>query len=110
MPGGVQKSRHPVNYTENYPIFMESGKGARIVDVDGNEYIDWLLSYGPIILGHCCPAVDDAVISEIKKGFLLNLTLQIQLEFAEKLTGLIPCAEKVLFVSTGSGATSAAVG
>lgn len=109
MPGGVQKSRHPVNYTENYPIFMESGKGARILDADGNEYIDWLLSYGPIILGHCCSAVDDAVISEVKKGFLLNLTHQIQLELAQKLTMLIPCAEKVLFVSTGSGATSAAV-
>jgi glutamate-1-semialdehyde aminotransferase len=109
IPGGVQKARHPKNFTENYPIFMEKGKGAHIVDVDGNEYIDWLLSYGPIVLGHSYQTIDDAVMQEMREGFLLNLTQPLQLELARKLVELIPCAEKVLFVNTGSGATSAAV-
>lgn len=109
IPGGVQKSRHPDNFTDDYPIFMESGRGGHIVDVDGNRYIDWLLSYGPIVLGHADPAVDGAVRKEMEEGFLLNLTQPLQLELARKLIELIPCAEKVLFVVTGSGATSAAV-
>ncbi len=109
MPGGVQKARRPSNFSQNYPVFMERGKGAHIYDVDGNEYIDWLLSYGPIVLGHCYPKVDQAVIVEINKGFLFDLTPPLQLTLAQKLIDLIPCAEKVLFVNTGSGATSAAV-
>ncbi len=88
---------------------MEKGKRAHIVDVDGNEYIDWLLSYGPIVLGHSYPRVDNVVMQEMQEGFLLNLTQPLQLELARKLVELIPCAEKVLFVNTGSGATSAAV-
>jgi len=109
MPGGVQKARRPSNFSQNYPVFMERGKGAHIYDVDGNEYIDWLLSYGPIVLGHCYLKVDQAVIAEINKGFLFDLTPPLQLTLAQKLIDLIPCAEKVLFVNTGSGATSAAV-
>lgn len=109
IPGGVQKSRHPSRFAENYPIFMERGKGSHIYDVDGNEYIDWLLSYGPIVVGHCYSKVDQAVIEEIKKGFLFDLTHPLQLKLAKKLIEIIPCAEKVLFVNTGSGATSAAI-
>jgi glutamate-1-semialdehyde aminotransferase len=109
MPGGGQQSRRPMNFTDNYPIFMERGEGAHVYDVDGNKYIDWLLSFGPIVLGHCYPKVDEAVIREIKKGFLFDLTHPLQMQLAKKLTEIIPCAEKVLFVNTGSGATSAAV-
>ena len=109
IPGGVQKSRRPSNFAENYPIFIDRGKGAHIYDVDGNEYIDWLLSYGPIVLGHCHSRVDQAVITEIKKGFLFDLTHPLQLRLAKKITEIIPCAEKVLFLNTGSGVTSAAI-
>lgn len=108
-PGGVQKSRHPNRFVGNYPIFMQRGNGSHVFDVDGNEYVDWLLSYGPIILGHCYAKVDQAVIEQIEKGFLFNLTHPLQLKLAEKLTKVIPCAEKALFVNTGSGATSAAI-
>jgi glutamate-1-semialdehyde aminotransferase len=108
-PGGVQKSRRPVNFGEEYPIFIESGKGAYVYDVDGNKYIDWLLSYGPIVLGHCNPKVDKAVIENIRRGYLFDLTHPIQLKLAQKLKNIIPSAEKVLFVTTGSGATTAAV-
>ena len=109
MPGGVQRSRHPLNFTGDYPVFMHRGKGSHVWDADGNEYVDWLLSYGPIILGHQSSVADEAVINEMNKGFLLDLTQELQVELARKLCGLIPSAEKALFVNTGSGATSAAV-
>ncbi|GAJ10191.1 unnamed protein product, partial [marine sediment metagenome] len=85
IPGGGQQSRRPVNFTGNYPVFMERGKGSHVYDVDGNEYIDWLLSFGPIVLGHCYPRVDQAVIREIKKGFLFDLTHPLQIELTKKL-------------------------
>jgi glutamate-1-semialdehyde 2,1-aminomutase len=109
LPGGGQQSRRPENFAGNYPVFMERGRGAHVYDIDGNEYVDWLLSFGPMVLGHCYPRVDEAVIREMRKGFLFDLTHPLQVALAKKLAGLIPCAEKVLFVNTGSGATSAAV-
>ena len=109
MPGGVQAARRPKLFFEEYPIFMQRAKGSHIWDVDGNEYVDWMMSYGPVILGHSYPRVDQAVIEEMKNGFLFNLTPPMQLELAKKLIELIPCAEMVQFVATGSGATSAAV-
>lgn len=110
VPGGIQKSRHPsVFIPGSYPIFMQKGKGAHIFDVDGNEYIDWLLGYGPIVLGHCYPRVDEAVKREIENGFLLTFVKPIQNMLAEKLIEIIPCAERVIFLKTGSEATSAAI-
>ena len=109
IPGGVQKARHPKNFTDQYPIFMERGEGAHVWDVDGNEYIDWLLSYGPLVLGHCDKKVNEAVIAEMGKGFVFNLTSPLQLELCKKLTEIIPSAEKVQIVMCGSEANTAAV-
>ena len=64
MPGGVQSARRPRLFFEEYPIFMERAHGSHVWDVDGNEYIDWMQSYGPVILGHCYPKVDQAVLAE----------------------------------------------
>jgi glutamate-1-semialdehyde 2,1-aminomutase/spore coat polysaccharide biosynthesis protein SpsF len=110
VPGGIQKSRHPSVFIPGfYPIFMQRGKGSHIFDVDENEYIDWLLGYGPIVLGHCYPRVDEAVIKEIGKGFLLTFVKPVQNELARKLIEIVPCAEQVIFLKTGSEATSAAI-
>ena len=109
IPGGVQNARHPSNFTEAYPIFMESAKGSHVWDVDGHEYVDWLLSYGPIILGHCNDEVDEYVHKVTRKGMCLDLTTPMQLTLCEKLIEHIPSAEMVLCVMTGSEATSAAV-
>lgn len=110
VPGGVQKSRHPTMFVPGaYPIFMDKARGSHVWDVDGNEYIDWLLSYGAIILGYRHPPVDQAVKEAIDKGSLINLVQPLQNQLAEKLISIIPCAERVLFLSTGSGATDAAI-
>jgi len=111
VPGGVLGIRRPYNFVEGeYPIFVENGKGGRIVDVDGNEYVDFLCAYGPIILGYREEEIDKAVIQQIlEKGFCFSLTQLYQNELAEKLRELIPSAEMSIFVKTGSDTTTLAL-
>lgn len=111
IPGGILGIRRPYNFVPGeYPIFVVSGKGGRIADVDGNEYIDLLCSYGPIILGHREEVVDNAVIEQIRqRGFCFNLTQPMQNQLAAKMRELVPCAEMSIFVKTGSDATTAAI-
>ncbi len=110
LPGGVKGIRHPDFYVPGaYPIFLKGGKGGRITDVDGNEYIDWLCSYGPNIIGHGHPRICEMVLREAEKGFCLTLCQPVQNRLAQKLKELIPCAERVIFVTTGSESTTSAV-
>ncbi len=111
IPGGVLGIRRPYNFVDGeYPVFIEEGKGGKITDIDGNEYIDYLCAYGPIILGYRETEVDEAVIKQIRdRGFCFSLTQTYQNELAEKLTEIIPCSEMSLFVKTGSDATTTAV-
>jgi glutamate-1-semialdehyde aminotransferase len=111
IPGGVLGARKPSDFIMGeYPIFLDSGKGCRLTDVDGNEYIDFLCGYGPIILGYREEEVDDAVIQQIKnKGFCFTLTQSYQNELAKKLEELVPSAELSVFLKTGSDATTAAI-
>ncbi|HAK44760.1 MAG TPA: glutamate-1-semialdehyde 2,1-aminomutase [Spirochaeta sp.] len=109
-PGGMLGIRRPYNFIEGeYPIFIERGYGGHIVDVDGNDYIDMLCSYGPIILGHVEKEIDQAVIKQMKDGFCFSLVQQIQNELQQKLIDLIPCAEMAVLAKTGSDVTSMAV-
>lgn len=111
VPGGVLGARKPGDFIMGeFPIFLEYGKGCRLTDVDGNEYIDFLCGYGPIILGYREEEVDDAVIQQIKdKGFCFTLTQPYQNELARKLNELIPSAELSSFLKTGSDATTASI-
>jgi glutamate-1-semialdehyde aminotransferase len=111
VPGGVLGARKPGDFIEGeYPIFLEYGKGSKLIDVDGNEFIDFLCGYGPIILGYREDEVDDAVIRQIKnKGFCFTLTQRYQNELAKKLTELVPSSELSIFLKTGSDATTAAI-
>ncbi len=109
-PGGVLGIRRPYNFIEGeYPIFIETGYGGHIVDVDGNDYIDMLCSYGPIILGHKETEIDDAVVERIKKGFCFSLVQPVQNELEQKLCNIVPSAEMAILVKTGSDATTCAV-
>ncbi len=111
IPGAILGIRRPYNFVVGeYPIFFEHGKGGKVTDVDGNEYIDMLCAYGPIIIGHREEEIDNAVISQIQnKGFCFSLTQSCQNLLADKLREIIPCCEKSVFVKTGSDATSAAI-
>src|SRR3989339_1215555 len=79
IPGAVAGIRRPYNFVPGeYPIYFKSAKGGRVIDVDGNEYIDMLCAYGPIIIGHCEEEIDNAVINHIKeKGFCMSLVQPI---------------------------------
>jgi glutamate-1-semialdehyde aminotransferase len=109
-PGAVLGIRRPYNFVEGeYPIYFTEGKGDRVFDLDGNEYIDYLCAYGPIILGYRETEVDEAVVKQImEKGFCFSLTQPQQNRLAEKLAEVIPCAEMSIFVKTGSDATTLA--
>ena len=110
IPGGVLGIRKPGNFVPGeYPIFIDHGRGGHVVDVDGNDYIDMLASYGPIILGHCEAEVDEAVVAQMSKGFCFNLAQEWQNRVVQKLVEIIPSADMGLLVKTGSDATTAAV-
>ncbi len=111
VPGGVLGARKPSDFIEGeYPIFLETGKGCRLIDVDGNEYIDFLCGYGPIILGYREEEVDEAVARQIReKGFCFTLTQKYQNDLAKKLRELVPSSEMSIFLKTGSDATTASI-
>ena len=111
VPGGVLGARKPGDFIKGeYPIFLETGEGCRLVDVDGNEFIDFLCGYGPIILGYREGEVDHAVCRQIEeKGFCFTLTQKFQNLLAKKLTEIVPCSEMSKFLKTGSDATTASI-
>lgn len=91
------------------PIYIEKGKDAHVWDPDGNEYIDYDMGLGPILLGYCYEPVDNAVIAQMKKGMGFSLVAPIEVEYAKLCIENIPCAEKVRFLKTGSSATEGAI-
>ncbi len=111
VPGGVAGIRRPYNFVPGeYPIFFDSAKGGHVIDVDGNEYIDYLCAYGPIIIGHREEEIDDAVIEQIRtKGFCFSLTQPTQNILVKKLQEIIPSCEMAAFMKTGSDATTIAI-
>lgn len=90
------------------PCYLVRGKGGRVWDVDGNEYIDFRNGLGPVILGYCFPAVDEAVRRQLESGIVFSYSHPLEVEVAEKLVERIPCAESVRFLKTGGEAMAAA--
>lgn len=93
----------------NAPMFMERGDGCYVWDVDGNKFVDFICALGPITLGYNNKNVNDAVIKQMNKGMIFSTQAQVEVELAEKLCQIVPCAEKVKFVKNGGDATTAAV-
>ena len=91
------------------PVFLQKGQGSHVWDVDGNEYIDFPMALGPIILGHNYPAVTQAVMDQAKDGVAYSLPHPLEVEVAQMLVDIIPCAEMVRFGKNGSDVTSGAV-
>ena len=109
-PGGVGGIRRPYNFVVGeYPVFITHGEGGHIFDVDGNEYIDMLCAYGPIILGYVEPEINDAAKAQMDKGFCFSLVQPLQNELEQRLADIMPCGEQTILVKTGSDATNAAV-
>ena len=111
IPGCAQTfSKGYTQYVQGVaPIFLERGKGCRVWDVDGNEYIDYVQGLLPNILGYAHEEVNTAVAVQLAEGHSFSLPHPLEVKLAERLTGLIPCAEMVRFGKNGSDATSGAV-
>jgi glutamate-1-semialdehyde 2,1-aminomutase len=108
IEGSSSSSRGPVNYGE-YPIFMERGQGSRLYDVDGNEYIDWMMGFGALPLGHAHPEVVEAISQAAATGAHFATATEIEIEVAELIQKIVPNAERVRFANTGTEAVMAAV-
>jgi glutamate-1-semialdehyde aminotransferase len=91
------------------PVYLSRGKGCRVWDVDGNEFLDWQMGIGPLVLGYGHEAVDDAIRRQLAEGITFSLVHPLEVEVAEMVREAVPGAEMVRFSKTGCDATSAAV-
>lgn len=101
-------SRGPANFGK-YPIFMDRARGSRIYDVDGNEYIDWMMAFGALPLGHAHPEVVEAIAQAATSGAHFATATPVELEVAEMIQKIVPNAERVRFANTGTEAMMAAI-
>jgi glutamate-1-semialdehyde 2,1-aminomutase len=108
IPGGVMAN---VKYFDPYPVFMRKAKGSKIYDVDDNEYVDYCLCLGPLVLGHGHPAVVKAIRKQLDEGgtTIYGTPHELEVKMAKEIRNLIPCAEMVRFVNSGLEATLHAI-
>jgi len=109
MPGGVSAPVRAFKAVGGDPIIVSRAKGSRLWDVEGKEYIDFLMSWGPLILGHAHPKVVEAVKEQAKNGLSYGLTNPYEIELAELVASCMPSVEMVRFVSSGTEATMSAI-
>jgi glutamate-1-semialdehyde 2,1-aminomutase len=109
IPGGVNSPVRAFNAVGGDPIFVEKAKGAYLYDVDGNKLIDYINSWGPMILGHAYEPVIDAVIAKAKKGTSFGMPTEIETEIAKLAVKMVPNIDKIRFVNSGTEACMSAV-
>jgi glutamate-1-semialdehyde 2,1-aminomutase len=109
IPGGVNSPVRAMRAVGREPLFIRSGAGAEIEDVDGNRYIDYVCSWGPLILGHAHPAVVEAVTRAAERGTSFGAPTEAEVELAEEVIARVPSAEMVRLVSSGTEAAMTAV-
>jgi glutamate-1-semialdehyde 2,1-aminomutase len=109
MPGGVNSPVRAFRAVGGNPIFIEKAKGSKIYDVDGNVYIDYVLSWGPMILGHSHPKVINALKKAIEKGTSYGAPTSLEIELAELVLKAYPSMDKVRMVNSGTEATMSAI-
>ena len=109
IPGGVNSPVRAFKAVGGTPRFIERSDGAYIFDADGNKYIDYVLSWGPMIMGHNHPQVRDAVVQTAQQGLSFGCPTEIEIELAERLCDLVPSLEQVRMTSSGTEATMSAI-
>jgi glutamate-1-semialdehyde 2,1-aminomutase len=109
MPGGVNSPVRAFGSVGGTPVFLERGHGAIVTDADGREYIDYLGSWGPLIVGHTHPRVVAAIRDQAAKGVTFGAPTELENELARRVIGLVPSCERVRFVSSGTEATMSAI-
>lgn len=109
FPGGVSSPVRAFGGVGGSPVVMASGSGARITDVDGNEYVDYVLSWGPLVLGHAHPDVIAAISDAASRGTSFGAPTELEVELGELLIARMPHVEMLRFVSSGTEAMMSAV-
>jgi glutamate-1-semialdehyde 2,1-aminomutase len=109
LPGGVNSPVRAFRAVGGQPLFIERGQGAYLYDVDGNRYVDYVMSWGPLILGHAHPRVVSALEKAVAKGTSYGAPSPLEVELARMVTELMPNIEVVRFVNSGTEATMSAL-
>ena len=109
IPGGVNSPVRAFKAVGGTPIFIERSEGAYVVDSEGKRYIDYVLSWGPMIMGHNHPAVREAVIKQSEKGLSFGAPTELEIEMADRLCAIMPGMDMVRMVNSGTEATMSAI-
>ena len=109
MPGGVNSPVRAFRGVGGDPLFIERGEGPYLYDADGNRYVDFVMSWGPLILGHAHPAVVEAIQRQAACGASYGAPTGLEIELAERVIDLIPSVEMIRFVNSGTEATMSAL-
>jgi len=109
IPGGVDSPVRAFGSVGGTPPFIEHGEGGYLVDIDGNRYVDYVQSWGPLIFGHCDPTVEAAVIETARRGLSFGAPTLLETELAEEIVELFPAIDKVRFVNSGTEAVMSAI-
>ncbi len=109
IPGGVDSPVRAFSSVGGTPVFIERGEGGYLIDIDGNKYIDFVQSWGPLILGHCDADVESAVIDAVKKGLSFGAPTLTETDLATEIVEMFDSIEKVRFVSSGTEAVMSAI-
>ncbi|WOE69237.1 glutamate-1-semialdehyde 2,1-aminomutase [Hydrogenimonas thermophila] len=109
IPGGVDSPVRAFGSVGGTPPFIERGEGGYLVDIDGNRYVDFVQSWGPLIFGHCDPTVEAAVIETLRRGLSFGAPTLLETELAKEIVELFPAIDKVRFVNSGTEAVMSAI-
>jgi len=109
LPGGVDSPVRAFRSVGSQPLFIDRGEGAYVFDVDGNRYLDYVLSWGPLILGHANDAISRVICETARKGTSFGAPSPLELELAKRVMGFYPSMERVRFVNSGTEATMSAI-
>ncbi|MDQ1245136.1 MAG: glutamate-semialdehyde -aminomutase, partial [Campylobacterota bacterium] len=109
IPGGVNSPVRAFGSVGGTPIFIAEGRGAYLTDIDGNKYVDYVQSWGPLIFGHRDEAIEDAVIEAVKHGLSFGAPTQAESDLAELVISMFDSIEKIRFVSSGTEAVMSAI-
>lgn len=109
IPGGVNSPVRAFKSVDMEPLFIKKGRGAHIFDEDGNQYIDYVCSWGPLILGHAHPEIIEAVGQAMENGTSFGASTELEVELAKKVAEVVFSIEKVRMVSSGTEATMSAI-
>ena len=109
IPGGMYGHMNAAGLPDAYPQFMTRGEGSRVWDADGNEYLDFMCGWGPVVLGRKDPVVEAAVRAQLDTGDLLDGPSPVMVDLAELLVELVPHADWAMLAKNGTDATTACV-